>query len=551
MNHISKTAAFTVMCLCSGLIVTGCMTTPSLKQGQQEIPEIVYPAPPAFPDEVKPAATEYDPEKKDYLVITSSPPDAQIFLDDRFAGTTPLELRIPDAGFYTLRCVKPGYKEVNETFYFLKNENSRHIILEKVTGTLEVITTLQEVQVIINNQIITEMPVLLPAGRYSARVVKFGYEPKTVQVTIRENEVTVVKADLDPTPCTITAISVSRTRVNPATKNTEGLLFVHFMVTGPGTGRIAVFDNQGKQVFAVPLNMFSLPHQVYGWDLKASDGSVCEDGDYRIVVSVSDTDSGKTSSADIYFTIDSSFFVSVRQSVQGVPGLLYGATPDILPPFSMQLDTNIFTELPVNTDLQIPVMIGYTAGIFDNFEVHGSAGTSASTAEDINISTSVAAKYRWLDIGDALKMQAGVFSRLTLYSAANTMLSGNPTGFSIGAPLSFSLGDFSIVIDPEGIFSMTPFPCSADVSLSQGYYFGVFAKAGLYFDNRIIRTGVSGSMFFTQDNDQFLPVYPIHAAYEITFLFPGSGFFLTGNIISQFTESDMQFVTGIRLGLFW
>ena len=127
--------------------VDGRRTEPDASAAETEEPPTTLPTPPEASDEAAPQEETEDkqPAQADpaapvgRLRVTSSPPGAQVFIDDEEAGETPLTLPGVPVGSYRVEVRRDGYKPYSETARV--EENGLLTIspaLEPLTGTLRI-----------------------------------------------------------------------------------------------------------------------------------------------------------------------------------------------------------------------------------------------------------------------------------------------------------------------------------------------------------------------------------------------------------------------------
>ena len=113
------------------------------------------------------------------LYVTTTPSDAQVFIDNKFIDRTPIKgYEIPQ-GTHNIRITKDGYKDYEETFTLDGKERTISSTLEKSTTALYVTTTPSGAQVFIDNKFIDRTPIKgyeIPQGTYNIKITKDGYK---------------------------------------------------------------------------------------------------------------------------------------------------------------------------------------------------------------------------------------------------------------------------------------------------------------------------------------------------------------------------------------
>jgi hypothetical protein len=170
------------------------------------------------------------------LFITSVPDNADVFLDNRYYGRTPIEIDDLEKGTYRIRLEHANYEPYESFFYFEKKSMTYSVELVRLTGYLMVNTIPSDAEVIIGGENISNVKAKVPVGTYNLVVRRFGYEEHTKRVTITEGRLTSVDVALREAEFTITGLTFSRKRFNPENSGLLGNTEMSFYVTAPGKG---------------------------------------------------------------------------------------------------------------------------------------------------------------------------------------------------------------------------------------------------------------------------------------------------------------------------
>ena len=196
------------------------------------------------------------------LTLNSKPSGVNVYLDERYLGTTPLDSVEIAAGEHSLRLSKDGYNDEVETFLVEEGQklsyrytlSTSSIPTPITTGTLSVSSIPSGVLVYINDQYIDYTPFEydLEEGNYSINLSKEGYEEvntplniiagqnieKTFTLTVKDVDRSPPQGDPDPSGLYKGSWSLSL----------EGkTLPITFQVSGSGRDYIGVFtDAEGE-----------------------------------------------------------------------------------------------------------------------------------------------------------------------------------------------------------------------------------------------------------------------------------------------------------------
>jgi hypothetical protein len=144
----------------------------------------------------QPAAPRYGT-----LSITSEPSGAQVFIDDRFVGYTPLRYGA-EAGNRLVNVVLEGYETYEATITVTGGETREvraNLRAQQRTGRVVFESTPQGAEVYVNGQLIGTTPtaaVTLPEGTHQARFVSGGFDEVTVSFTVNPGGTQRVSAEL-------------------------------------------------------------------------------------------------------------------------------------------------------------------------------------------------------------------------------------------------------------------------------------------------------------------------------------------------------------------
>ncbi len=141
------------------------------------------------------------------LLIRSTPADADVLVNGKPGGKTPLALRDLALGSYTIRVAREGYAPEERTLQITAQRptSSTTINLREVKtgpGGLNVQSRPAGARVFVNDRLAGSTPVViprLPAGPATVRIELDGYQPWTTTVSVGAGEQTRVAASLEIT----------------------------------------------------------------------------------------------------------------------------------------------------------------------------------------------------------------------------------------------------------------------------------------------------------------------------------------------------------------
>jgi hypothetical protein len=138
-------------------------------------------------------------------LIRSTPADADVLVNGKPRGKTPVALRELALGSYTIRVAREGYAAEERTLQLTQQRPTSSMTLtlrpEKTgPGGLNVQSRPAGARVFVNDRLAGATPIAipgLPAGSTTVRIELDGYEPWTTTVRVGAGEQTRVAASLE------------------------------------------------------------------------------------------------------------------------------------------------------------------------------------------------------------------------------------------------------------------------------------------------------------------------------------------------------------------
>jgi len=138
------------------------------------------------------------------LLIRSVPADADVQVNGRAAGKTPLTVRDLTLGSYTIRVVRDGYAAEERTLRLTTQQPTQSTTLTlRTVSTVSSLTVLSRpvgARVFINNRLVGSTPLAipgLPAGPATVRIEMDGYRTWTTTAQLGPGGQTRVAASLE------------------------------------------------------------------------------------------------------------------------------------------------------------------------------------------------------------------------------------------------------------------------------------------------------------------------------------------------------------------
>jgi len=153
-------------------------------------------------DSRSPGPTHTRPQLGHYLLKTL-PPGADVILNERSEGLTPLLLQRLPVGSHKIRLEKPGYRSMKRVIFIPQTDRSfdQPFELTQESGTCLISSKPVGAAVMLGRQVLGRTPYAVSGfdpGEYELRVVQFGYEIYAERIIISNHRATSMHADLKP-----------------------------------------------------------------------------------------------------------------------------------------------------------------------------------------------------------------------------------------------------------------------------------------------------------------------------------------------------------------
>ena len=495
------------------------------------------------------------------LEVITSPAGAAVSLNFRRVGRAPVEITDIEPDRYLLSVELDGYYPIERRIEL--REGERLVIeldLKPITGFLDVSVTPIDATLQANGSVLSDAFAELPIGSYTVRAQRFGYEPVTKEVAIRENDVTRLTIELAEAAFAVQQFRTDRSVFSPQNPGILGRVGVLYEVTAPGRGRLTVTAGDGRPVFEQPIGPFTTWKQQVGWDGRNAEGSPLPDGTYDIHLSLTGSD-GREEVRQAPVRIDSSRVVRYRSIWGSQPGLLYAPSGPPLPSSQYQITAQTAGIITIVDDVVVsrfPTRLGIRAGLGARLELSGAVGFTAGAS--IQSRLSAGASLGWqsapLRAGPGVATSAG--ARVSgMYTApyadgafAGPDTQGSHPGFAVTLPAELIIDSFRFTVAPEYRLSPAPVWYGSGSRPSNRWTSLGYLRAAATADLRNWTIGASALIRTGALAEGIRLVAPFNAALEAHWLVPetpvGLSFFVAAEIVSP---SDFYAMSGVGVGL--
>ncbi|TVR57239.1 MAG: PEGA domain-containing protein, partial [Spirochaetaceae bacterium] len=266
-------------------------------------------------------------EEKVGLAIRTSPTGADVFVDGRRTGTSPLRRELP-TGQYHIVAEKDGYRSA-ELFVSHVHDQYQEVRLEleEILGRLYIDVVPPDAEVRTGFRSVTPgRETELRIGVYPLAISAFGYETHRESIVVNENLTTTISVVLEEAPFRVDSFSARVDHFSPTDPGLLGSASFTVVVSGPGSGEYRVEDSSGRVVLdPIPIS-FTERSTTVRWDGHDTGGSRLPDGEFTIVFT-GDNDIHETHSVSIDRTITR----RARPVFGGAAGTLYSPLPASFP----------------------------------------------------------------------------------------------------------------------------------------------------------------------------------------------------------------------------
>jgi len=486
------------------------------------------------------------------LEIRSYPRGANVYLDNRYMGITPLLLDDVEPGRHKINLKMEGYYSESEWIDYSGDYDSYYFELEEISGFLKVEAFPPEAEIRFDSMWLPAGRLHeLPIGSYNLRIRAFGYEQTSRSVKIYMRKVTEVSVTLKEAPFALSDLHSRRTAFNPRNAGLLGTARIRFRVTSYGSGQARITDPEGRVVLTRNLGRFTSWEQGFDWDGRGPSGAPLADGRYMVRIEAVSEQDRRTVTAELGLRIDSTIVLRYRSLWSGSAGLLYAPSTEVLPGGSAQVSSLFLAHSSSDSDganVQVPVSLALRFGIGgrNRFELDTSVGGIIGYRQDtfyLPWFASAAFKASLLTPSGSLSLGSAAQAKLT-YQNVYTDTLANFSGLSLGLPTSVHLGPVALLFSPEVIVSPWTVSDASSTTPEAGIYGWVYGRFGLLLDLTPLSLGASLSLRTLPFNEGFGLDLPFQAALEAHWLIPKTQLFLSFSVAGEFDPPGSYYLLG-------
>lgn len=249
------------------------------------------------------------------LVVFSEPSSADVYVDDKYYGRTPITIQKIPAGKRMVTVRLSGYTDWSDEVVIEPGKIGQVNVKLKLAGTLQVSSSPPGAKVYLNGKDIGETPLSnsnIPEGTHNLSVELFGYKPWQGIIEVSPGQITNISARLESA-----SIGISDIDISPQPYKVKTLfkrdLSIKFNITRPAMVTVEIRDVNDKLI-ATPMAGFkaSTPKLDVKWRGDLSPGN------YKVVVIAIDENGNQVSREAIFRAEEESFLVWILVGLLGI-----------------------------------------------------------------------------------------------------------------------------------------------------------------------------------------------------------------------------------------
>lgn len=249
------------------------------------------------------------------LVVFSEPSSADVYVDDKYYGRTPITIQKIPAGKRMVTVRLSGYADWSDEVVIEPGKIGQVNVKLKLAGTLQVSSSPPGAKVYLNGKYIGETPLSnsnIPEGTHNLSVELFGYKPWQGIIEVSPGQITNISARLESA-----SIGISDIDISPQPYKVKTLfkrdLSIKFNITRPAMVTVEIRDVNDKLI-ATPMAGFkaSTPKLDVKWRGDLSPGN------YKVVVIAIDENGNQVGREAIFRAEEESFLVWILVGLLGI-----------------------------------------------------------------------------------------------------------------------------------------------------------------------------------------------------------------------------------------
>ena len=484
------------------------------------------------------------------ILVETEPENADVYVNAEYVGTSPYLVEA-DSGTYLIRVEKEGYYEEERwVTYEEGNTLILYITLEQITGFLNVEVTPRDAEIWVDGEFVYPGVTELPIGDYDLLVRSFGFESQEASFIINPRQTTSLEFELEKAPFRVSDVGFSRPAFNPNNPGSLGNTTLAFEVSAPGRGSVTIIDESGKEVWSYGFPDFVTWDQAVQWDGRDEAGAPLPDGRYTVTIDAKGNDSTERMEELLFVDIDRTIVIAYRSTWNGLSGLLFVPTAEVLPEGSFQVNAmGVGYYSAADNTLRAPFQFGARTHIASGWELDVAAAGILQSGDVFPYTLGIGIKYLVIDPSDSPAIQLGALGRLTYVGNSNSDPLANFTGLSLGAVLQLRAGPLSILLSPDIVLSPT-WPTYSLASPPLDFYMWSYGRGGFLFDFGSLTLGLSAVARTRPFSLGFALNLPFALGFEAHWILPETPLAISFGLVGEYeSDSNYYFMAGVGIGV--
>lgn len=512
---------------------------------------------PEIPGQQLAVVTETPRPGTPQLRIRSTPDDADVTINNRYVGRTPLTINDLSPGTHRVVISMSGYRTVERWIRLRDNSISElDVTLEQRVGFLAVAVQPESAELFLDGARLKDTGSRYPVGEYTLTAVAFGYRTDIRRITIHENRTTSVVVTLEPAPFAISALAIANSRFNPKSPGPSGSVVIRFTAAAPGSGDVTIRDEFGVPRFARSIEALSAENRVE-WDGRDHAGVPLPDGVYTVVVRAMSADGETVVERLETAQIDSSLRIAYRSMFGGTAGTQFSPDATTLPTASYQISAGSLGRWRIGPESDLDratAHIGIRVGAGAGLEPALAAEVAVSTERpETHLQGTLSLRWAYANPlpGPGVRFAGAAQTSLTIASGPGTEpiprdTTANHPRWAIAAPVGLVTGPIRVIVAPElAVSDSHPTARGSGVSGRFPLVWG-YGRAAVIYDGGPTVAAVSTALRF----EPWLRTVsaPPSVAVEFHRLIPHTPLFLSFVTSAEFAGSG-ALMFGLGLGV--
>ena len=220
--------------------------------------------------------------KTGWIVISSKPSGATVYINDEFVGNTPLTNYKQAYGTYTYRLEHPNYHSSTGTIELNSGKTERTVELKPAFGAIAITSNVSGAKVLLDGKATNKVtPCTLeevPSGQHNVQVQKDKYSPRQQNVVVEDGQTAQLSVSLDARFAQVSITSLDGAQIycngesKGTTRYTEDMMEGYYDIEArlahhkPASKQIQVVAGQSQVITLNPtpiygsLDVTSTPH---------------------------------------------------------------------------------------------------------------------------------------------------------------------------------------------------------------------------------------------------------------------------------------------------